>query len=317
MATYIIAFLPLLLFASFALLLYLKKWIDDRRWSRAKHERLLRSAGDSRLQEMQSLDKGINDCLMYIGIGVAVQIIAFTFFITTFEGAVQSYLVGAMSVITVSFTFWYLVKTALLIRKRNCSSNGYLAERMAGEHLNALMLDGYRTFHDLRCDGINIHHAIVGPAGVFAFETAFRRKSKRFSSNAKVHFYGDKLKWPKGNTNKVGIQESIDRATVLKNYLSESLGGAIEVSPILLFPGWNVESLQKGKLDVMSPKHVRTFIKGREDYSELLAERLIQRISRQLAEAAGFPEEKTELTGETSADVSTETPDMVPIESKA
>lgn len=308
MATYLIAFLPLLLFATFALLLFIKKWFEDRRWSRTKHERLLRSPGDSRLEELQSADVAINNCLMYIGIGVAVQIIAFTFFITTFHGAVQAFLVSAMSVLTVSFTFWYLLKTALLIRKRNRSSNGYLAERMAGEHLNALMLEGYRVFHDLRLDGSNIHHAAVGPGGVFAFETQFRQKAKRLPEDAKVHVYGDQLKWPRGATNQWGLEESSDRATVLKQYLSECLGDAVEVTPVLLFPGWNVESLQKGKVEVISPKHIRTYFKGVEDYTELLPERLIQRISLHLARIAGYPEEKIELAGEVGSEAAGHTP---------
>ncbi|MBA2430881.1 MAG: NERD domain-containing protein, partial [Chthoniobacterales bacterium] len=41
---------------------------------------------------------------------------------------------------------------------------------------------GYHVFHDLRRDGFNIDHVVVGPAGVFAIETKFR------SGNGEIEF---------------------------------------------------------------------------------------------------------------------------------
>lgn len=79
------------------------------------------------------------------------------------------------------------------------------------------------------------------------------------------------------------------------------MGGTVEVKPILLLPGWDVETEQPGKVSVLNPKQVRTFLKGVEDYDEVISERLINRICRHVAEKAGYPEpmnKPAEVTGD-------------------
>ncbi|MBA2269118.1 MAG: NERD domain-containing protein [Chthoniobacterales bacterium] len=51
---------------------------------------------------------------------------------------------------------------------------GEKGEVKVAEALEELRAAGYRVFHDLRRDGYNIDHVVVGPAGVFAIETKFR-----------------------------------------------------------------------------------------------------------------------------------------------
>lgn len=289
MLQYYIAFLPLLIFAIFALLLFAKKWVDDQRRSKFVGEQLLRSPGDSRRTEIDNIDAKINDCLMYIGIGVAVQIIGFTFLTTTLKGTLLSYLLGIVSVSTVSFTLWYLIKTTLLVLKRGSCADGFHGECITGNQLSVLMLDGYRVFHDLQFEDLNIDHAFVGPGGVFAVETKMRRKRKSLKDPV-VRFDGEKLNWPYKRVNNSGIQDALDRAAILKQFLSNALGGTVEVKPILLLPGWNVETEETGQVSVLNPKQIRTFLKGVEDYDEVISERLINRISRHMAEKAGYPE---------------------------
>ena len=289
MFQYYFAFLPLLIFAIFALLLFAKKWGDDHRRSKIHDEKLLRSAGDSRRTEIETIDAKINNCLVFIGIGVAVQIIGFTFLTSTLSGTILSYLLGIVSVTTVSFTLWYLIKTTLLMLKRSRCSDGYHGECITGNQLSVLMLDGYRVFHDLQFEDINIDHALVGPAGVFAVETKLRKKRKSLKDPV-VRFDGEKLHWSKKRVNTIGIQDAFDRSVILKQFLSNALGGTVEVKPLLLLPGWNVETEQTGKVSVLNPKQVRTFLKGVEDYDEVVSERLINRISRHIAEKAGYPE---------------------------
>jgi ABC-type antimicrobial peptide transport system permease subunit len=176
---YYIAFLPLLIFAIFALLLFVKKWIDDHQRSKTSGDKLLRSAGDSRRVEIENIDAKINTCLIYIGIAIAFQIIGFTFLTSALNGAVLSYLLGVVSVTTVTFSLWYLIKTTILVLKRSRCSDGFHGECISENLLSVLMLDGYRVFHDLQFEGLNIDHALVGPAGVFAVETKLRKSGSR------------------------------------------------------------------------------------------------------------------------------------------
>jgi hypothetical protein len=314
MLQYYLAFLPLLFFAIFALLLFTMKLVDDRRWNKASEKKLLRSPGDSRRREIADIDAAINDSLMYIGVWVTVQIIAYTFLTAMLRGAILSYLVAAVSVVTVSFTIWYLVKTALQIAKRKQSSDSYFAERMTGDQLSTLILDGYRVFHDLQFDRFNIDHAIVGPAGVFAFETKHKRIRKSLAEIAKATFDGTKLKWPNGKVNELGIQDAFDRSITLKQYLGNALGGSMDVQPVLLFPGWNVESKEKGRVDIMNPKQVLSYLKGIEKYGEVIAENLINRVSRHLAEKAGFPGEKTEVVEVEETESQTKATTFAPVQ---
>jgi hypothetical protein len=289
MFQYYIVFLPLLIFAIFALLLFAKKWGDDHRRSIIHDEKLLRSAGDSRRTEIDTIDAKINNCLVFIGIGVAVQIIAFTFLTSTLSGAVLGYLLGIVSVTTVSFTLWYLIKTTILVLKRSRCSDGFHGECITGNQLSVLMLDGYRIFHDLQFEDLNIDHALVGPAGVFAVETKLWKQQQSLKDPV-VRFDGEKLHWSKNRINTIGIQEAFDRSIILKQFLSNALGEPVEAKPLLLLPGWNVETEHTGKVSVLNPKQVRTFLKGVEEYDEVISEKQINRICRHLAGKAGYPE---------------------------
>ncbi|HKP04193.1 MAG TPA: nuclease-related domain-containing protein [Chthoniobacterales bacterium] len=53
-------------------------------------------------------------------------------------------------------------------------NRGERGELHVAEVLEGLRRFGYQPFHDLKRDGFNIDHVVVGPAGVFAIETKFR-----------------------------------------------------------------------------------------------------------------------------------------------
>ena len=61
----------------------------------------------------------------------------------------------------------------LFFRFRNLN-RGEVGELKVAEALDDVRSLGYAPFHDLRRDGYNIDHVVVGPAGVFAIETKFR-----------------------------------------------------------------------------------------------------------------------------------------------
>jgi hypothetical protein len=61
-----------------------------------------------------------------------------------------------------------------LIPKFRNLNRGERGELMVAEVLNELRAADYQAFHDLRGNGYNIDHVVVGPAGVFAVETKYR-----------------------------------------------------------------------------------------------------------------------------------------------
>ena len=190
--------------------------------------------------------------------------------------------------------------------KRSRQADGYHGERLVGDQLNILMLEGYRVFHDLQFEGFNIDHVLVGPGGVFSVETIIKRKPK-VQKDMVVPFDGEKLHWPKGRANELGIQDAFDRSITLQQFLSNALGGTVEVKPLLLFPGWQVEASAKGRVTILGPKQVHAFLRIEEEYGEVLEERMIRRISRHVAERAGYSEPLVE-TVEESAEVEEPTP---------
>ena len=302
MLHYYIAFLPLLLFALFATLLYAKRWVDDHGWTQLQEDNVLRAPGQSRRSALKVIDSQIKDCVIYIGIAVAVQIIAFTFLTSMLTGTWLIVLLSLASLATVSFSLWYLVKTSSLVLSRTRHSDGFHGERITGDQLNILMLEGYRIFHDLQFDGFNIDHVLVGPGGVYSVETVFRRKRKAITE-AIIRFDGEKLHWPKGRSNEMGIQTAFDRSITLKQFLSSAIGAPVEVKPILLFPGWQVETETKGNVAILGPKQVHTHLKIQEEYGEIIGEPYIKRLSRHIAEKAGYKEMVIESIQEETEDV--------------
>lgn len=53
-------------------------------------------------------------------------------------------------------------------------NRGERGELCVAEVLDDLRGHGYRIAHDLKRDGFNVDHVVVGPSGVFAIETKFR-----------------------------------------------------------------------------------------------------------------------------------------------
>lgn len=284
MIQYYIALLPLFLFLAFAGMLVLRVWTDRRQWAPASRDQLLRPAGENLRQHIEQFDSRISEYCLNILMVVLVQVFLFFIYNLVSGPLVLVYVLGGVTLGTVSITVWYLVRLAFTIGKRCCYARGLNGERLTGEYLNLLMLDGYRVFHDLPFDGFNVDHAVVGPAGVFAVETKAYRKKKGIADNNKVVFDGEKLHWPDGKVNDRGIKNAFDRAASLQKWLSSAVGESIQVNPVLVFPGWLVESEKSGRVRVLNPKMVRGYLKGLEKYDAVLSDTLINRITHQLAE---------------------------------
>lgn len=115
---------------------------------------------------------------------------------------------------------------------------GYQGEAQMGQALEKLP-NGWRVFHDLDLGGENVDHLVVGPGGVFNLEV------KNYS--------GKVIATPKGLWNNGKRQDKIVKQAWRQSHkLRELLG--VEVVPILVFVGDELEGNQVGKLMVMRPK---------------------------------------------------------------
>lgn len=116
-------------------------------------------------------------------------------------------------------------------------SKGYIGEATVGKMLESLP-SGWRVLHDLDLGGENVDHLVVGPAGAF---------------NIEVKNYGGKvIATPKALYNKGKKQDTVVRQAWRQSHkLRELLG--VEVVPILVFVGEELEGNRVGRLQVMRP----------------------------------------------------------------
>ena len=125
---------------------------------------------------------------------------------------------------------------------------------------------GHRIFHDLLGDNFNIDHVIISTKGIYVIET--KTYSKPVKGESKISFDGEKL-----TINKLGFQTKpitqVKAATKwLKGILLESTGKEFYFKPVILFPGWYVESTDQGKKSeiwVLNPKVLPTYVENQRD----------------------------------------------------
>lgn len=141
---------------------------------------------------------------------------------------------------------WYKVK-----RNLNTNDLGLLGERYMGDFLtNGLRgKDGYRVFHDIQFERMNIDHILVGPSGVFTIETKMARKAKGGSGKIE-HVNGEVLidgssKWG----NKAEWQAGHEAA-----WLHKLIGGQTPVQAVVVYPGWFANDDFKGDVWVLNEK---------------------------------------------------------------
>lgn len=136
---------------------------------------------------------------------------------------------------------------------RNCRF-GLRGEQAVAEELanQELMAAGYITFHDIPGDGAwNIDHVVIGPGGIYVLETKTRarRKPTRDQRDQDVFFDGKVLQFPWCYDSKAARQ--VERnADWVKKFVADFAPKNILVQPIIVVPGWYVESL--GKYSIMA-----------------------------------------------------------------
>jgi hypothetical protein len=134
-------------------------------------------------------------------------------------------------------------------------------ERVVGQYLEGLREKGHRIFHDLLGNNFNLDHVMVSRKGIYVIET--KTYSKPARGESKVRFDGEKLIIDGLGVQIKPITQVNSAAKWLKTMLQETTGKEFDVKPVILFPGWFIESTEKGKKSdtwVLNPKALPAFI---------------------------------------------------------
>ena len=134
-------------------------------------------------------------------------------------------------------------------------------EQAVGQYLELLREKGYRVFHDITGDNFNLDHVIVCKHGVYVVET--KTYSKRAKGTPKITFTGNEIIVDGFNTGGKIVTQANAQAKWLQTIIKDSTGKTLPVRPVVVFPGWYIESKQdhkKNGLWVLNPKALPTYI---------------------------------------------------------
>ena len=154
---------------------------------------------------------------------------------------------------------WRLVRLRPALRQLQQGIDG---EQAVGQFLERLREQGYQVLHDIPAEGFNIDHVCIGPAGVFTIET--KAWSKPVRGDARVRWDGQQLTVDGKVPDRDPVAQAQGQARWLKRFIEDSAGRQVPVQPVLVFPGWFVESSPGGQqpLWVMEPKGLPAFLQN-------------------------------------------------------
>ena len=157
-------------------------------------------------------------------------------------------------------TLYKFIKNKRILKALKQGRDG---EKVVGEYLEKLREDGCIVFHDIVGDKFNLDHVVLSTKGIFVIETKTYSKPK--GTDPKIHYDGTHLNIDSiGNKDDVLIQVEAE-SNWLKEILKESTGKDFNIKPVVLFPGWFIESENKFKTWVLNPKAFPAFIQNQKE----------------------------------------------------
>jgi len=168
----------------------------------------------------------------------------------------------AVTIVALGFAGLALTKLRGIRRQLRALKLGRDGERAVGQFLDDKLVGmGYRVFHDLVGDGFNVDHVIVGPAGLFTIET--KTISKPEKGQTIVRYDGNTITVDGFKPDRDPLVQAKAQAAWVRDLVAEATGQRYEVRPVVLYPGWYVET-PKGKwfdVLVISPKALPGLLK--------------------------------------------------------
>ena len=149
-----------------------------------------------------------------------------------------------MSLAATVYCGWRITKLRRQVKAVRLGRDG---ERFVGQYLDELRATGARVFHDVLADGFNLDHVVVSERGIFAIET---KTWTKLDSNSRIRVEEGRLYKNGLLANPNPIQQAAAEADWLGDLISKSTGRKFTVRPVVLFPGWWVERMDRATKDI-------------------------------------------------------------------
>ena len=151
---------------------------------------------------------------------------------------------------------------------------GLRGEQAVAESLNEVADAGFRCFHDLPGGGNwNIDHVAVGVRGVFLIETKARRRraSRNGQPEHKVIYDGETLQFP-SRWDAKPIAQATRNAKWLSDFLTKRTGEPVTINPLVVLPGWYVETKGNFPVKVMNATYLVKYLRGQSEFIKDVAQ---------------------------------------------
>lgn len=241
---------------------------------------LLRSAGESLRPQLEDLSLDMLGLACFL---VMAPLLVYSIWISELYFGNVRFTTFAL-VINVVLTFAVLgfisYRLWKVIARRRTLHLALDGEMAIGQELNQLMLKGYAVYHDFPAEHFNIDHIVVAPAGVFAVETKARPKpiTGEGKADAKVVYDGTSLRFGSWE-NREFLEQATRQAKWLGQWLSSAVGESVAVKPVLALPGWFIDRVARGPVQVISGRDAGNLIRPDD---VVLSATMIQRIVHQI-----------------------------------
>ena len=227
--------------------------------------KLLRGPGETLRRRVQKAD---DDLFLYVSTAAFAPLFLSWGVLVLAARLPKAFVLAGAGVALFVFGGTLLIAGMLLFRflhRRRNDFLGYLGERLVAEHLEPLVGEGYRVFHDVPAEGrqkkFNLDHVTVGPTGVAVVETKTRRKKKGregFEEHV-VTCNGSHLIWPWGEED-LCVRQVQAEVDWLREWIDKRTAIRTEIKPIVVIPGWYVKERAIGAVRVTNQKLLSSIV---------------------------------------------------------
>lgn len=213
-----------------------------------------------------SLDEEIND--QFLDRVIQPLTVAFGFvFVAMFEWWRWYFDVsskpGLFTLAAAAAVGYFLFALASAQRRLRPLKLGRDGERAVGQFLETLRALGAHVFHDFPGEGFNIDHIVVHASGIYVVETKTYSKPDR--GDVRIVFDGAGVLVNGHAPDRNPVTQVQAGARWLSNLVRESTGRSFPVQPVVVFPGWYVDTVGAGVgADVLAiePKQLQGIVRA-------------------------------------------------------
>lgn len=215
-------------------------------------------------QAGQSLDEEIRDLVAegvmpYLAMAVFVAMLALLEWARWFLKLPPHPVIHTfLAILAAAFSWW---KISAATRKMHRLRQGRDGERAVAGILEDLLAQGYKVLHDLKGEGFNVDHLLIGPKGVFTVETKTRTLPAR--GRGDVHYDGVRVLVNGFEPDRDPVRQAKAQARWVRELVKDFTGKAVAVRPVVVFPGWYVNQTWRARPEVWvaNPKALGAFIR--------------------------------------------------------